>query len=61
MTTVKVISVDAVDECRCIQVGDLGELAYYDEARMPCILFKTGLTKGLTYCMNIEQLEVIEI
>ena len=56
---VVVTLVDAVDECRAIQVGDSGELVEYDEARIPCILFKTGLAKGSIYCMNEDQLKVV--
>jgi hypothetical protein len=57
---VKVISVDLVDECRAIQVDDIGEITNYDEAGLPCIVLKTGLAKGSVYCMNEDQLEVIE-
>lgn len=56
--TVKVISVEPTDECRMIQVGDLGEIELY-EYGMPCILLKTGLAKGSLYFMDESQLEVI--
>lgn len=57
--TVKVISIDIIDECRAIQIGDTGEIQLYEDG-MPYILLKTGLGKGSIYCMNDEQLEVIE-
>lgn len=56
---VKVKYIDAVDELRAIQVGDVGEIDSYDEAGLPCILLKTGLAKGSLYCMNKDQLKVI--
>jgi len=57
--TVKVIAVDILDECRAIQIGDTGEISLYEDG-IPYILLKTGLAKGSIYCMNEEQLEVIE-
>lgn len=54
-----VTSVDVVDECRAIQVGDKGEIALFEDG-IPYILLKTGLAKGSIYCMNEDQLEVME-
>lgn len=50
-------SVDSVDECRAIQVGDTGEISLYEDG-IPYILLKTGLAKGSIYCMNEDQLEI---
>lgn len=57
--TVKVISVDAVDECRAIQVGDIGEITLYEDG-IPYVLLKSGLAKGSIYCMNEDQLEIVK-
>lgn len=57
--TVKVILIDDIDECRAIQVGDLGEVQLYEDGIIH-VLLKTGLAKGSIYCMNKEQLEVLE-
>lgn len=57
--TVKVISVEPTDESRMIQVGDLGEIELYEDG-IPYILLKTGLTKGSIYCLNEDQLKVVE-
>lgn len=56
---VKVISVDNIDECRAIQVGDTGKIELYEDGII-YVLLKTGLAKGSIYCMNEEQLEVLE-
>lgn len=56
---VKVISVDAEDERRAIQVGDLGDIDSY-EYGITCILFKTGLARGSIYCLDESQLKVME-
>jgi hypothetical protein len=53
-------SIDAIDERRAIKIGDKAEIVNYDEAGMPCILLKTGLAKGSIYCMNKDQLKVVE-
>ncbi|OPJ63306.1 hypothetical protein [Clostridium chromiireducens] len=57
--TVKVISIDTIDESRAIQVGDLGKIDSY-ENEMTCVLLKTGLAKGSIYCLNESQLCLLE-
>ncbi|MFW2490617.1 hypothetical protein ACN077_18945 [Clostridium chromiireducens] len=57
--TVKVISIDTIDESRAIQVGDLGKIDSY-ENEMTCVLLKTGLAKGSIYCLNESQLSLVE-
>lgn len=56
--TVKIISVDMIDECRAIQVGDLGEIQLI-ENELVYVVLKTGLAKGSIYTLNAEQLKVI--
>ena len=53
-----VISVDSADEIRGIKVGDKGEVSLFD--CVPYILFKTGMAKGAIYCLNEDQLKVVE-
>ena len=53
-----VIKIDSKDEIRGIQVGDKGEISLFD--CIPYILFKTGMAKGAIYCMNEDQLKVVE-
>lgn len=57
--TVKIISVDIIDECRMIQVGDIGEVERVDNDLI-YVLLKTGLAKGSIYTLNGDQLEVVE-
>lgn len=56
--TVKIISVDMIDECRAIQVGDLGEIQLI-ENELVYVVLKNGLAKGSIYTLNAEQLKVI--
>ena len=57
--TVKVISVDLVDERYGIQAGDLGEVDLI-EPGIVYILLITGQAKGMLFPMNDDQLEVIK-
>lgn len=57
--TVKVMLLDIIDECRAIQVGDVGEVESY-EYGIPRILFKTGLARGSLYFMDENQIKVVD-
>ncbi|EKQ56815.1 MULTISPECIES: hypothetical protein [unclassified Clostridium] len=57
--TVRVVYVDAVDESRAIQVGDIGEIDRYENG-LTCILFKTGFARGSIYCLDEAQLKEME-